>query len=59
MCYIKDTIPIFLITFSTGLIIVKLYLNEKKIYKVEKNVFILENRLDDLKDVFLKKIKKY
>lgn len=59
MCYIKDTIPIFLITFSTGLIIVKLYLNEKRIYKAEKNVFILENRLDDLKDVFLKKIKKY
>jgi hypothetical protein len=55
MCYIKDNISVFFISFSTGLIIGRIYLNEKRIYNLEKSIFILENKIDDLIDVITKK----
>ena len=52
---LKDTIPLFFISFSVGITIGRIYLNEKRIYNFERNIFILENKVDDLRDDLLKK----
>lgn len=55
MCHLKDSIYLFVISFSTGLVIGRLYLNERRIFKLEKNIFVLENKIEDLIDISLKK----
>ena len=51
MCHLKDSIALFFISFSTGLVIGRLYLNERRIFNLEKNIFILENKIEDLKEI--------
>lgn len=55
MCHLKESIALFFISFSTGFVIGRLYLNERRISKLEKNIFILDNKIKDLEEDLIKK----
>ncbi len=55
MCYLKDLVSLFFISFYTGLIFSGIYINEKRINSLEKNCFILENKIEDLLDILEEK----
>lgn len=51
MCNLKNIEIVFFISFSVGLIIKKLYLNEKRIYNLENCILMLENDINDINDI--------